>query len=227
MHFNITGVNVDNTVKENKLNLILLESFAVFFTIAATFVIVIFANTSPLIASEQNQQDSVTIRNDEYRFELTVPENWTYRKGIQPDPDEGMRSGEASFSMSVGGSEEEPENWNGIVFNSSGASDNPRPFVSVYAHEKPNQTSDEFAKLFESVVTMYGGKVLNMNNEFSVGDAGGFDCNYNLFVQCRYVAIYKNGIRIIIHYFFPASDPALFEKYAPEVDAVIQSLRIE
>jgi hypothetical protein len=218
---------VDNTVKKNKLNLILLKSFPVYFTIAATIVIVIFANTSPLFAGEQNQQDSVTIRNHEYRFEITVPKNWTYRKGIKPDPDEGMRSGEASFSMSVGGSEEEPENWNGIVFNSSGTSDNPQPFVSVYAHEKPNQTPEEFAKLFESVVTMYGGKVMNINKAFSVGDASGFDCNYNLFVQCRYVALYKNGMRIIIQYFLPASDPTLFEKYAPEVDEVIKSLSIK
>jgi hypothetical protein len=218
---------VDNTVKENKLNLILLEFSAVFFTIAATMVIVIFASTSQLLAGEQNKQDSVTIRNDEYRFEITVPKNWTYKKGIQPDPDEGMRSGEASFSMSFGGSEEEPENWNGIVFNSSGASDNPRPFVSVYAHKKPNQTPEEFAKLFESVVTMYHGKVLNINKEFTVGDASGFDCNYTLFVQCRYVALYKNGMRVIVQYFLPASDPALFEKYVPEVDAVIRSLRIE
>jgi hypothetical protein len=181
----------------------------------------------PLIASEPEDEDFVTIRNEEYRFEITVPKNWTYKKGIQPDPDEGMRSGEASFSMSVGGSEEEPENWNGIAFNSSGASDNPQPFVSVYAHEKPNQTPEEFAKLFESVVTMYGGRVLNMNKEFSVGDASGFDCNYNLFVQSRYVVLYQNGMRFIIHYFFPASDPTLFEKFTPEVDQVIQSLRIE
>ncbi len=213
--------------KKNRLNLIQVESLAVFFMITVTILINVFANASPLIAREKNQQDSVTIRNDEYRFELTVPKNWTYRKGIKPDPDEGMRSGEASFSMSVGGSDEEPENWNGIVFNSSGASDNPRPFVSVYAHEKPNQTPEEFAKLFESIVTMYGGKVLNMNKEFSVGDASGFDCNYNLFVQCRYVALYRNGMRVIIHYFFPASDTALFDKYAPEVDSVIRSLLIE
>jgi hypothetical protein len=218
---------VDSTIKKNKLSLFLLKSSALFFTIVATLVSVFLSASFPLIASEQNQQDSVTIRNDEYRFELTVPKNWTYKKGIQPDPDEGMRSGEASFSMSVGGSEEEPENWNGIAFNSSGASDNPQPFVSVYAHEKPNQTPEEFAKLFESVVTMYGGKVLNMNKEFSVSDASGFDCNYNLFVQSRYVVLYRNGMRVIIHYFFPASDPTLFEKFSPEVDQVIHSLRIE
>lgn len=213
--------------KKKRYNLALLKFLTAFIKVSVTVLIILPANSSMLIAAEQNQQDSVTIRNDEYQFEITVPKNWTYRKGIQPDLDEGMRSGETSFSMSVSGSEEEPENWNGIVFNSSGASDNPRPFVSVYAHKKPNQTPEEFAKLFESVVTMYGGKVLNMNKEFSVGDASGFDCNYNLFVRCRYVAIYKNGIRIIIHYFLPASDPALFDKYAPEVDAVIRSLRIE
>jgi hypothetical protein len=211
----------------SKLILILLESFTVFFTLAATIIIVVLATSSPLIAGEQNQQDSLTIRNDEYRFELTVPKNWTYKKGIQSDPDEGMKSGEASFSMSVGGGEEEPENWNGIVFNSSGTSDNPLPFVSIYAHKKPDQNPEEFAKLFESVVTMYGGKVLSMNKTFSVGDASGFDCNYNLFVQCRYVALYKNGMRVIIHYFFPASDPTLFEKFSPEVDQVIRSLRIK
>ena len=82
-------------------------------------------------------------------------------------------------------------------------SDNPQPFVSVYTHEKPNQTPEEFAKLFESVVTMYGGKVLNMNNEFSVGDASGFDCNYNLFVHCRYVALYKNGMTCYHSLLFP------------------------
>jgi len=211
----------------DRLNLNLFKSLAFLFTIAATIAIVILAGSSPLIASEPEDKDFVTIRNEAYRFEITVPKNWTYKKGIQPDPDEGMRSGEASFSMSVGGSEEEPENWNGIVFNSSGTSDNPQPFVSIYAHEKPNQNPEEFAKLFESVVTMYGGKVLSMNKTFSVGDASGFDCKYNLFVQSRYVALYNDGMRVIIHYFFPASDPTLFDKYAPEVDAVIQSLRIE
>ena len=60
---------LDNRVR---LNLILLESLAVFFTIAA---IILIANTSPLFAGEQNQQDSVTIRNDEYRFEITVPKS--------------------------------------------------------------------------------------------------------------------------------------------------------
>ena len=218
----MNGVN-----KKKRYNVVLLKSLTAFIKISVTVLIILPANSSMLIAGEKNQQDSVTIRNEEYQFEITVPKNWTYRKGIQPDPDEGMKSGEASFSMSVGGSEEEPENWNGIVFNSSGASDNPRPFISVYAHQKPNQNPEEFAKLFESVVTMYGGKVLNMNKEFSVGDASGFDCNYNLFVQCRYVALYKKGMRVIIQYFFPASDPTLFEKNALEVDAVIQSLRIE
>jgi len=211
----------------NKSNLILFKSLAFLFTIAATMVIVLLVTPTPLIASEPVDKDFVTIRNEAYRFEITVPKNWTYKKGIQLDPDEGMRSGEASFSMSVGGSEEEPENWNGIVFNSSGTSDNPQPFVSIYAHEKPDQNPEEFAKLFESVVTMYGGKVMSMNKAFSVGDARGFDCNYNLFVQSRYVALYRNGMRVIIHYFFPANDPTLFEKYAPEVDKVIQSLQIE
>ena len=81
----------------SSLNLILLKSLALFITITATIIIVLLATSSPIIAKEKNLQDSVTIRNDEYRFEITVPQNWTYRKGIQPDPDEGMRSGEVSF----------------------------------------------------------------------------------------------------------------------------------
>lgn len=120
-----------------------------------------------------------------------------------------------------------PINWNGIVFNSSGISDNPLPFVSIYAHKKPDQNPEEFANLFESVVAGYGGKVLSMNKTFSIGDASGFDCNYNLFVQSRYVALYKDGMRVIVHYFFPASDPSDFEKYGPEIDSIIRSLRIK
>ncbi|MBK7377924.1 MAG: hypothetical protein IPJ03_02790 [Ignavibacteriales bacterium] len=96
--------------KKNKLNFILLKSSALFFTLAATLVIALLTTSSSLIANEQNQQDSVKIRNDKYQFEITVPKVWTYKKGIQPDPDEGMKSGEASFSKSVGGIEEEPEN---------------------------------------------------------------------------------------------------------------------
>jgi len=191
------------------------------------FFIIVLAGTSQLSAGRQVQQDSVTIQNETYQFEVTVPKNWTFRKVVQPDPDEGMRTGEASFSISIGGSDEEPENWNGIVFNSNGSSGNPQPFVSIYAHRKPDQEPEEFAELFESTVAGYGGKMLKVNKEFSVGDANGFDYNYNLFIQNRYVALYKNGIRVVIHYFFPDSDTTLFGKHASEVESVIQSLRIE
>lgn len=60
-------------IRKNKLNLILLKSLALVITITATLIIVLLATSSPIIAKEQNQQDSVTIRNDEYRFEITVP----------------------------------------------------------------------------------------------------------------------------------------------------------
>jgi len=191
------------------------------------FFIIVLASTSLLSAGKQVQQDSVTIRNETFQFEVTIPKSWTFKKVVQTDPDEGMRTGEASFSISAGGSDEEPENWNGIVFNSTGSSDNSQPFVSIYAHRKPDQKPEEYAELFESTVAGYGGKMLRVNREFSVGNANGFDYSYNLFIQNRYVALYKNGIRVIIHYFFPDSDTTLFYKHSPEVESVIQSLRIE
>ena len=213
--------------KKSNQNLVLYVSLPGFFIIVATLLTILLSSTSLLSAGKQVQQDSVTIRNETYRFELTFPKSWTFKKVLQSDPDEGMRTGEASFSISVGGSEEEPENWNGIIFNSTGSSDNRQPFVSIYAHRKPDQKPEEFAELFESTVAGYGGKMLRVNREFSVGDANGFDYNYNLFIQNRYVVLYKYGIRVVVHYFFPDSDTTLFGKHATEVDSVIQSLRIK
>ena len=209
------------------LNSILLGFISVLFAISITIPTIMLGNQSTLIAGEQKQEDSVTIRNESYGFEITVPKSWTFKKVVQPDPDEGMMSGQASFSISTGGSEEEPENWNGLVFNSTGSSDNPQPFVSVYAHEKALQKPEEFAKLFENSIEGFQGKVINVNHTFSVGDAKGFDYTYNLFLQSRFVALYRNGQRVVIQYFFPASDQSLFEKHAPEVYEVIRSLRMK
>jgi len=59
--------------KVKRRNLFFPKPLAVFPNIASTIVIIIITNASLLIASEQNQQDSITIRNDEYRFEVTIP----------------------------------------------------------------------------------------------------------------------------------------------------------
>jgi len=221
------GANVKEPTKKKKSSIVLLISFDVLFAMAAFILSVVLWNASSVIAGEQKQQELVTIRNDAYGFEVTVPKGWSFKKTVQADPDKGMRTGEASFSISAGGSEEEPENWNGIVFNSTGTSDNPQPFVSIYAHKKPGQKSGEFAELFESCVTGFNGKMLSKNREFSVGDAKGFTYTYNLFIKSRYVALYRNGMRVVVHYFFPASDTTLFEKHSSEVDRVIRSLRIK
>ena len=214
--------------KKNGLNLIQVESLASFFTVAATIVIVILVSASPLIAGEQNQQDSVTIRNKDYRFEVTVPESWSFRKIIQQDPYEEMKTGLYSSSISVGEGEKEPENWNGFKLNSTDTSDNnPQPFLIIYGHKVSDKNREEFAKLFEKSLSSFSGKGLKANWDFSVGDAKGFDCIYGLGAKVRYTALYWDGIRVVIMYYFPSSDPTDFDKYVPEVDAVIQSLRIE
>jgi len=218
-------VKVSN--KKKRLNLILLDSLAVFSTIAVTIVIVLLANTSRLIAREQKQQDSITIRNEAYRFEVTVPKSWTFRKIVQQDPYEEMKSGLYSSSISVGEGEKEPENWNGFKLISTDTSNNPQPFLIIYGHNVSDQNPQEFAKLFEKSISGFSGKDLSANWNFSVGDAKGFDCTYGLGAKVRYTALYRDGIRVVFMYYFPASDPTLFEKYAPEVDQVIQSLRIK
>lgn len=213
--------------KKNRLNLILFESLAVFFTIAVTIVIVLLASASPLIAGEQSQQDSVTIRNDTYRFELTVPISWSFRKIVQQDPYEEMKSGLYSSSISVGEGEKEPENWNGFKLISTDTSDNnPQPFLIIYCHKVPEQNREEFAELFKRFLSRFSGEGLSANWDFSVGDAKGFDCTYGLGAKVRYTVLYRNGIRVVIMYYFPSSDPTDFDKYAPEVDRVIQSLHI-
>lgn len=214
--------------KKNRLNLILLKSYAVFFTIAAAIIIVLLANASALIAGEQIRQDSVTIRNEEYRFEVTVKQSWSFSKIVQQDPYEEMNSGLYSSSISVGDDEKEPENWNGFKLISTDTLDNsPQPFLIIYGHKVPDKNREEFAKLFKQSIANFSGKDLSANWDYSVGDAKGFDCTYGLGAKVRYTALYRDGIRVVIMYFFPSSDPTDFDKYAPEVDSVIHSLFIE
>jgi len=180
-----------------------------------------------LSAGEHKPQDSVTIRNEAFRFEVTTPKSWSFRKIVQQDPYEEMRSGSYSSSISGGEGEKEPENWNGFKLISTDESNNPTPFVIIYGHKVFDQNPEEFANLFESSLAGFGIKEMNLNRAFSVGDAKGFDCTYGLGLKIRYTALYQNGIRVVIMYYFPSSDPTLFEKYAPEVDKVIKSLRIK
>ena len=217
---------MDDLIKKNKLDLILLKSHAVFFMIIVAVLINVFANASPLIAREKSPQDSVTIRNEEYRFEITVPKSWSFKKIVQQDPYEEMKSG--LYSSSISTDEKEPENWNGFKLISTDTSDNnPQPFLIIYGHKVSDQNREEFAALFQKSLSRFSGKELNANWDFSVGDAKGFDCTYGLGAKVRYAALYGNGIRVVIMYYFPSSDPTDFDKYAPEVDAVIRSLRIE
>ena len=211
--------------KKNRLNLILLESLAVLFTIAVTIVILVLAGSSTLIASEPGDKDLVTIRNDAYRFEVSIPKNWSFRKIVQQDPYEEMKSG--VYSSSISTDEKEPENWNGFKLISTDTSDNPQPFLIIYGHKVSDENREEFATLFKKTLSSFSGEGLKANWEFSVGDAKGFDCTYGLGAKVRYTALYRDGIRVVIMYYFPSSDPTDFDKYAPEVDAVIQSLRIK
>jgi len=211
--------------KKNRLNLILLESLAVLFTIAVTIVILVRAGSSTLIASEPGDKDLVTIRNDAYRFEVSIPKNWSFRKIVQQDPYEEMKSG--VYSSSISTDEKEPENWNGFKLISTDTSDNPQPFLIIYGHKVSDENREEFATLFKKTLSSFSGEGLKANWEFSVGDAKGFDCTYGLGAKVRYTALYRDGIRVVIMYYFPSSDPTDFDKYAPEVDAVIQSLRIK
>jgi hypothetical protein len=217
---------VNGANKKKRYNLVLLKSLIAFFKVSVTVLIILPANSSMLIAAEQNQQDSVTIRNDEYRFEVTIPENWSFRKIVQQDPYEEMKSG--LYSSSITTDEKEPENWNGFKLITTDTSDNkPQPFLIIYAHKAPEQNREEFATLFKRTLSSFSGEGLSANWDFSVGEAKGFDCTYGLGAKVRYTALYGNGIRVVIMYYFPSSDPTDFDKYAPEVDAVIRSLRIE
>jgi len=151
---------------------------------------------------------------------VTIPSGWSVRKGVKPDPDEGMKTGRPSFAMSEGDSQGDPKGWNGLAVNS--------PFIAIYAHEKPGQKPEDFSKLLQTSLTGFQVKLENMNQKFSVADANGFDCYYTLGLKSRFVALYRNGIRVIIYTIqFPQSDTTLYEKDDSEIDKVIQSLRIK
>ena len=165
---------------------------------------------------------AATIRNEQYGFEVTVPDSWSAKKVVQDDPDVAMKSQEFSFSLGTGSEEEEPKNWNGVAFNNSGGSyDVPPPVVILYAHEKKGQTPEEFAKLLERTIGMFGGKIVK-----STKTATGLDYTYDLFTMNRFVVRYENGRRFVLHYMVPSADRSLFKRYEAEVDAVIRSLRV-
>ena len=212
--------------KKKRYNLVLLKSLTAFIKSSVTFLIILLANSSMLIAGEQNQQDSVTIRNEEYRFEVTIPKNWSFRKVVQQDPYEEMKTG--LYSSSITTDEKEPENWNGFKLITTDTSGNdPQPFLIIYGHKVPDRNREEFTKLFEQSISSFSGKDLRADWDYSVGDAKGFDCTYGLGAKVRYTVLYANGIRVVFMYFFPSSDLTDFDKYAPEIDLVIQSLQIE
>jgi hypothetical protein len=89
------------------------------------------------------------MRNEAFRFEVTVPKSWSFGRIVQQDPYEEMKSGLYSSSISVGEGRNEPENWNGFRLMSTDTSNNPQPFVIIYGHTVADQKPGEFAKLYE------------------------------------------------------------------------------
>lgn len=176
-------------------------------------------------SDDQKQQEMVTIRNEDLHFEVSVPKSWSFGKIVQPDPYEEMKSGTYGSSIFVGEGEKEPENWNGFRLISTDTSNNPQPFVIIYGHKVSDQNPEEFATFFKRTLSRFSGEELSADWAFSVGNAKGFDCTYGLGAKVRYTALYRDGIRVVIMYYFPSSDPTDFVKYAPEVEKVIRSLR--
>ena len=173
-----------------------------------------------VVCSSTVSAATVTIQNE--AFEVTVPAAWTSRKIVQADPDEAMKTGEFSFSVSTEPGAPEPKDWNGIEFNNSGGSaDVPPPVVVVYAHRKDGQTPEEFAQMLEATVKMWGGKILEVSKT-----KDSLDYTYDLFTKNRFVVRFDKGRRIVLHYLVPSLDKTLFDKYAPEVDAVVQSIKV-
>lgn len=196
--------------------------FFIIFTTAICYGLAIQSDTIT------TNKEYVTIQNEKYKFELTVPKNWTYKRVAFPDPDESFKSGRASFSISSGSNEEEPKDWNGLAFNNAGrTSDEILPFVSIYIHDKPDQKAEDFAKIFNSSVSMYRGQILKENLSFASGDAKGFDYIYNLITKCRFAALYQDGKRVVFHSMVPSMDTKLFDKYAEDVERVISSFRFK
>lgn len=181
----------------------------------------LFLAVATVVLSAAASAGTITIRNDAYGFEVTVPDSWTSRKTVQEDPDEAMQSGKFSFSIDTEQSGPEPKNWNAIEFNNEGSSaDEPPPVVLVSAHRKPGQKPEAFAQMIEDTVRMWGGKMLAKTKT-----ASGFDYTYHLFTNVRVVVRYENGVRYAVQYMVPSTDPKVFEKHAAAVDAVVKSLR--
>jgi len=181
----------------------------------------------PFIKGDVKQPELVTILNEALRFEVSAPKSWSFGKIVQPDPYEEMKSGSYGSSILVGEGEKEPENWNGFRLISTDTSDNPQPFLIIYGHNAGDQKPEEFATLFKRTLSRFSGEELNADWAFSVGDAKGFDCTYGLGAKVRYTALYHHGMRVVIMYYFPSSDPTDFVKYVPDVDKVIRSVQIE
>ena len=172
-------------------------------------------------AGEKKPEEMVTIRNDKFQFEVSVPKSWSVWKGFKPDPDEAMRTGDnPSFVIPGNDGDSEPKNWNGIATQS--------PFVHIYANEKSVQNQEEFIKLFERLIAELNSKVVSINKTFTVADAKGFNINYIVGLNNRITVLYKNGIRVIIYYIeFPGKDSTAYKKDAAEIEEVIRSIRIK
>jgi hypothetical protein len=202
-------------------------SLSDFFTVVGFIIVMLLAGSSSLFAGEENKQEFVTFRNDSFRFEVTAPKSWSFSRIVQQDPYEEMKSGSYSTSISGGDEQNNPENWNGFKLTSTDTSGNRQPFLVIYGHKVGDQKPEEFATLFKRTLTQFSGKGVKADWELSVGDANGFDCTYGLVAKVRYTALYRDGIRVVIMYFFPSSDPTDFDKYAPDVDRIIRSLEIK
>jgi len=183
-------------------------------------------DASKAVANPSKPKESVTIRNESFRFEISAPAGWLFSKIVQQDPYEEMKSGSYSSSDS-GEGDKVPDNWNGFRLSSTDASEGPQPFLMIYGHEVSDQNREEFATLFKRFTSRFKGDALSANWAFSVGDAKGFDCTYGLGAKVRYTVLYRDGIRVVSMYYFPSSDPTDFDKYAPDVDNIIRSIQIK
>jgi uncharacterized protein (TIGR02145 family) len=185
------------------------------------------ASPKPLNNPALKQVALVSLKNEVFKFEIAARGDWSFSKIVQQDPFEEFRTGRYGSSISTGAGENVPENWNGFRLSSTGPLYDACPFLIIYGHKVGDQKPEDFAKLFERSLTNFGAKDIILNRDYSVGDAIGFDCIYNLGVKVRYTVLYRNGTRVVVQYFFPSNDPTQFEKYAPEIDKVIRSIVIK
>lgn len=181
----------------------------------------------PLNKAEPIKAELVSLRNEPFKFEIAARGDWSFSKIVQQDPYEEFKTGRYGTSISAGESENVPENFNGFRLSNTGPLYDACPFLIIYAHKVGDQKPEDFSKLFERSLTSFGAKVISLNKNYSVGDAIGFDCIYNLGVKVRYTVLYRNGTRVVVQYFFPSNDPVQFDNYAPEIDKIIMSLNIK